>query len=133
MSNKTITFGIFGNEVTEHLPKEIIAKTGRVFEIYVSDMVPTHLCEITPSYNMEFLRLEPENRISDELDQELEAIAVYSDDTYFHVRDAMNRVHETENFIVTDDDEEKDLFETFKDNHQCNHNFSAFTKGHVAA
>lgn len=126
MDNLQVTFGIFSNDITSHLPADLIEQTGRVYEVYVSDMIPTHCCEITPSYSMEFLRLESEYSISDELNEELDEISIESEDVYFHISNAMTRTHETETFTVTDDEDAEELFRQFKDTHQCNHTFSAF-------
>ncbi len=114
----TNTAGIFSIEITGFMTPEILEKTGRVFEICVSDMVPTHLCEITPSYAMDFLRYETENHLSDD---DYEDIMGWQDeDSYIHVSSAMKLKHETE--ILTDDY----TFEDFREYHQGNHTFEAF-------
>jgi hypothetical protein len=123
MNNSEVTFGIFGADITEFLPDELIEKTGRVFEVFVSDMVPTHLCELTPSYYMEVLRVVAEKEISEEIDNQLMDICCNSDNCCFHVSTAMKLPHEIQKYQVTEDESEKDLYEEFREYHQGNHTF----------
>ena len=128
---KSLTFGIYAIDITKHLPERITAKTGRVWEILTSSHIPTHLCEITPSYELESLRLEPEWSISDELDAEL--MQIHATDCeqfqFMHVstlkgwkRKELETYSESQ---LSHFEDEKEVYEAFRDMHQCNHTFIA--------
>ena len=120
------SFGIFAIDITQFLSDEMKAKVGKLVEVYVSDMVETHCCEITPSYELRFLRLQPENVIDDATDEELNVMAGQCEEyIYMHVSAAMNLVHEIEEVDV-DSDTLSDEFEEYRDRHQCNYTFYPF-------
>ena len=104
---------IFAMEITDLLSKDLLEKTGRVYEIFVSDLVPNYFCDATPLYSMESIRIETEKRVDDGLDTEM---MTWCDDTYMHASSAMELHHEVS--------EDYDDFEDFKEYHRCNHDFS---------
>ena len=108
-------FAIVAIDVTEHYDAEEGA--GRIMEVFTSDLVPVHLCEITPSYELSPLRMESENTLPDDKDTEMQACLDW-EPTYIHCSSLAKYVHEV--------DTGYEDYEEFVEYHRCNHAFSAF-------
>ena len=68
-----MNFKYFTNEVTNFLNDDIVAKTGRVWEVYMFDEeVGHHLCDISPAYECHPVHLITEHRVDDDLEADLQ-------------------------------------------------------------
>jgi len=109
-------FMIAAREIPEaHIDPEVFAQTGRQFEILTTDLTPVHLCEITPSYCFDVLRIETERRCDDDLHLELQQW-LHEQDVAIHCKPAMALQHTVE---------ECDSYAEFVESHNCNHTFTA--------
>lgn len=63
-----MNFKYFTNEITNFLNDDIVAKTGRVWEVYVFDEeVGHHLCSLEPAYECHPIHVITEHRVDDDL------------------------------------------------------------------